>query len=143
MQPRRLGGRRVVAALFDLQPTLVDSDFERAFLRVGGSRRALVLVLTDLIDERAARSLVSAAPVLARRHAVVVASAVDPAIERAAAGTDGDMPLALAALSVVRERERAVARIRRAGADVVLSPPSALPERCVQAYLSAKARIRL
>ena len=39
-------------ALFDLQPSSVDSDFERAFLAVGGSRGALVLVLTDLSTRR-------------------------------------------------------------------------------------------
>ncbi len=163
VQPHRLGGRRVVAALFDLQPTLEDSDFERAFMRVGGSRRALVLVLTDLIDERAARSLVRAAPMLTRRHAVVVAGVSDPALEAAAraadgeaaraneargepagaGGPDGQAARALAALSVLRARDGAVARIRRAGADVVLAPPGSLPERCVQAYVQAKARIRL
>jgi uncharacterized protein (DUF58 family) len=143
VQPRRLGGRRVVRALFDLQPTLEDSDFERAFLRVGGSRRGLVFVFTDLIDERAARSLVRAAPMLTRRHAVVVASVGDPVLEAAAFGEQQEASRALAALSVLHARDRAVARIRRVGADVVLAPASALPERCVQAYLRAKARIRL
>jgi uncharacterized protein (DUF58 family) len=160
VQPRRLGGRRVVKALFDLQPTLDDSDFERAFLRVGGSRRGLVFVFTDLIDERAARSLVRATPVLARRHAVVVASVGDPALEQlAAAGSEeisgdtgegrgtlehrAELSSALAALSVLQARAGAVARIRRGGAEVVLAPARSLPERCVQAYLRAKARARL
>jgi uncharacterized protein (DUF58 family) len=142
IQPRRQGGRRAVRALFDLQPTLEDSDFERAFLRVGGSRRGLVLVLTDLIDEQAARSLVRAAPMLTRRHAVLVASVSDPALD-AASDRRGDPAGALAALSVLRARDGAVARIRRAGADVVLAPAGALPERCVQAYLRAKSRARL
>jgi uncharacterized protein (DUF58 family) len=142
VQPRRLGGRRVVRALFDLQPTLADSDFERAFLRVGGSRRGLVLVLTDLIDEQAARSLVLAAPMLTRRHAVLVASVSDPALETAASGND-DLPGALAALTVLRARDDAATRIRRTGADVVQAPAGLLAERCVQAYLRAKARARL
>jgi uncharacterized protein (DUF58 family) len=142
VQPRRLGARRVVKALFDVQPTLQDSDFERAFMRVGGSRRGLVLVLTDLIDEQAARSLVRAAPVLARRHAVVVAGVGDPALESAAREPHEDAA-ALAALSVVRARDAAAARIRRAGADVVLAPARSLPERCVPAYVRAKARARL
>lgn len=143
VQPRRLGGRTAVHALFDLQPTLRETDFERAFLRVGGSRRALVLVFTDLIDERAARSLVAASPMLTRRHAVMVVSVSDPALERQASDPDGDPPLALAALSVLRARDLAVAQIRRVGAEVVLAPAPALPERCVQAYLRAKGRARL
>ncbi len=160
--PRRLGGRRVVQALFDLQPTLEDSDFERAFLRVGGSRRGLVLVFTDLIDEQAARSLVRAAPMLARRHAVVVASVSDPALDELSQSGAGEPPPpgrgdrtarahareqelagAVAALSVLEARASTAARLTRAGAEVVLAPPRSLPERCVQAYLRAKARARL
>ena len=79
---------------------------------------------------------------LTRRHAVAVVGVSDPAIEHAA-GEDGDPALALAALSVLRDRDRAVAQIRRVGADVVLAPAALLPERCVQAYLRAKARARL
>jgi uncharacterized protein (DUF58 family) len=143
IQPRRMGGRRVVRTLFDLQPTLEDSDFERAFLRVGSSRRGLVLVFTDLIDEQAARSLVLAAPMLARRHAVLVVSVSDPALEGRASELGDDPAGALAALSVLRARDGAVTRIRRTGADVVLAAPASLPERCVQAYLRAKARARM
>ncbi len=141
--PRRLGGRRVVRALFDLQPTRVDSDFERAFLYVGGSRRGLVIVLTDLIDERAARSLLRAVPMLTRRHAVAVAGVRDPDLDSAIAAREEDPARALAAASVVRQREAASAQIRRLGAEVSLAPAEALPERCVQAYLRAKARVRL
>ncbi len=141
--PRRLGGQRVVRALFDMQPTLEDSDFERAFMRVGSSRRALVLVFTDLIDERAARSLVRAAPMLTRRHAVVVAGVDDTALEGLIAARELDPPRALAALSVISERDRAAAQIRRLGAEVVLASADSLPERCVQAYLRAKSRARL
>src|SRR5205823_4660993 len=64
--PRRAGGRAVVDATFDLAPTNLDSDYELAFRLVAGTKRALVLVLTDLLDEAAARSLISAVPVLAR-----------------------------------------------------------------------------
>jgi uncharacterized protein (DUF58 family) len=166
--PRRLGGRGVVKALFDLQPTLEDSDFERAFLRVGGSRRGLVLVFTDLVDEQAARSLVRAAPMLARRHAMVVAGVRDPALDGlletgagaparvgakhpvpsdlddgAAGERRAELSGAVAAASVLEARAATVALLTRAGADVVLAPPDSLPERCVQAYLRAKARARL
>jgi uncharacterized protein (DUF58 family) len=143
LQPSRQGARQVVRALFDLQATLEDSDFERAFLAVGGSRRSLVLVFTDLIDEQAARSLVRATPMLTRRHAVVVASVSDPALELAAAAWEEDAPRAIAALSVLRARDSAVTHIRRLGAEVVLAPAGLLPERCVQAYVRAKARTRL
>ena len=146
LDPRRLGARRVIEALFDLQPQLVDSDFQRAFLRVGGSRRGLVIVFSDLIDEAAARSLLQATPMLARRHAVVVASVSDPDLEALADGRGErahDVYARTAALSVVHARMGTVTRIRRTGAEVVQAPAGLLPERCVQAYLTAKARVRL
>lgn len=143
--PRRLGGRVVVDALFDLQASSSDSDFELAFLRVGGARRAFVLVFTDLIDEAAARSLTAAVPMLARRHTLVVASVSDP--ELAAAGAPSaeaaeDVYEEVAALTVLETRARAVRSIRRAGAQVIEAPPGALAERCLHAYLRAKARAR-
>ena len=79
-------GRRnsdaVIGAVFDLEPRAIDTDYEIAFHLVGSAKRALVVVFTDLLDEAAARSLVAAVPVLARRHAVVVASVRDPDVER-------------------------------------------------------------
>jgi uncharacterized protein (DUF58 family) len=144
IDPRRLGGRRVVRALFDLQPSALDSDFERAVLRVGGSRRAFVLVFTDLVDEQAARSLLRAAPMLARRHAVAVASVADPALEALGQDAAGaDAARSLAAESVLEARERTALLIRRAGAEFLIAPSRSLPQRCVLAYLRAKARARL
>lgn len=133
----------MIGSLFDVEPSPGDSDFERAFLRVGGSRRGLVIVFTDLIDERAARSLLRAAPMLTRRHAVVVASVRDPELEAAIEAREHDPERALAAASMVHDREAASARIARLGAEVALASPQLLPRRCLQAYLRAKARIRL
>ena len=65
-------------ALFDLEPRPLDSDYELAFRRAEGSKRALVVVFCDLLEEAAARPLVRAVPVLTRRHAVVVAQPVGP-----------------------------------------------------------------
>jgi len=142
VEPRRLGGRRLVRALFDLEPSDQDSDFERAVLRMRGARRTLVFVFTDLIDEQAARSLLDAAPVLARRHSVVVAGGEDPSLDALAAPAAPSAE-AVAALSVLQARERTALQIARTGAQLVLAPTRSLPQRCVQAYLRAKARARL
>ncbi len=146
VRPRRAGGRASVQALFDLEPAAVDSDYELAFRAIGGGKRALVLVLTDILDEAAARSLVRAVPVLSRRHAVVVAGAADPDLEAAVRTPPAEMLdvyRATAALDVLGARARAVAQIRRAGAQVIEPPPGALATGCVRAYLKAKARARL
>ena len=146
LAPRRRGGDALVRAVFDLQPAPVDSDYELAFRTIASSKRALVIVFTDLIEEVAARSLVMAVPVLARRHEVVVAGVVDPDLD-AALGTrparELDVYRAAAALDMLAARERAAARVRGAGAKVLETAPPALARACVGAYLSAKARARI
>ncbi|MEY2514056.1 MAG: hypothetical protein QOJ89_1414, partial [bacterium] len=146
LAPRRKGGDALVRAVFDLQPSAVDSDYELALRSVASAKRALVIVFTDLIEEVAARSLVTAVPVLARRHEVVVAGVIDPDLD-AALGTlpthELDVMRAAAALDVLAARERAAARVRGAGARVLETAPSELGRACVGAYLSAKARARL
>jgi uncharacterized protein (DUF58 family) len=146
MRPRRAGGRELVRTLFDLQPRPVDSDYELAFRRVAGGRRALVLVLCDLFDDDAARTLIEAVPVLARRHAVLIASVSDPDLDhlvRTAPAAERDVYAMAAALDLLDARARAVARLRRTGAQVVEAAPASFPVACVQAYLTAKARLRL
>ncbi len=146
LAPRRRGGDALVRAVFDLQPAPVDSDYELAFATIASAKRALVIVFTDLIEEVAARSLIEAVPVLARRHEVVVAGVLDPDLD-AAVGTRPEHVLdvyrAAAALDVLAARERAAARVRGAGARVIETPPPGLARASVAAYLSAKARARL
>jgi uncharacterized protein (DUF58 family) len=140
LPPRRQGGAAVVRALFDLEPRSADSDYELAFRRAEGSTRALVVVLCDLIEEAAARPLAEAVPVLARRHAVLVAAPKDPALERLAQGEDAR---ATVAKDVLDARAAAVARVKAAGARVLEAAPDKLATACVAAYLRAKSRAAL
>jgi uncharacterized protein (DUF58 family) len=146
LPPARGGGDAVVRAVFDIEPTMVDSDYELAFRAVGSGKRAFVLVLTDLLEEAAAQPLVDAMPVLARRHAVVVAGVADPDLEhmvRTPPRAPADVYAAVVAIDVLDARARVAARLRREGADVVEASPDVLPSACVGAYLRAKARARL
>jgi uncharacterized protein (DUF58 family) len=140
--PRRKGGETVVRALYDLEARPVESDYELAFRRAEGNKRALVVVFCDLLEESAARPLARAVPVLARRHAVVVASPSDPTLEEIARG-DGDVlarARAVVASDVLEARRRAAATVQAAGARVLEAPPERLPAVLVAAYLRAKAR---
>ena len=146
LSPRRAGAAAVVQALFDLEPRPVDSDYELAFRHVGETKRAFVLVLTDLLDESAARPLAAALPLLARRHALAVASATDVGLEELLTAEPErleEVYRAAAAAEVLAARTRVVARLRRAGALVIEAPAGALPAACVSAYLRAKARAKL
>jgi uncharacterized protein (DUF58 family) len=146
LPPARGGGDAVVRAVFDIEPTMVDSDYELAFRTVGGGKRAFVLVLTDLLEEAAAQPLVDAVPVLARRHAVVVAGVADPDLEQMVhtpPRAPADVYAAAVALDVLDARARVAAQLRREGAEVIEAAPDLLPNACVGAYLRAKARARL
>jgi uncharacterized protein (DUF58 family) len=142
-RPARARGAAVVRSLFDLQPRPLDADYEAAFRRVEGSKRAFVLVLCDLLEEAAARPLVAAVPVLARRHAVVVASPADPSLAVAAPAGEGELARAAVAVEVRAARTRAAALVRGAGVQVIEAPAPSLPRACVAAYLRAKARARV
>jgi uncharacterized protein (DUF58 family) len=141
VRPGRASGTDVIRATFDLEPSERDADYELAFRTIGGGKRALVVVLTDLLDEAAARALVDAVPVLTRRHAVLIASARDPDIETLATGDDPH--LATAATDLLTARARAAAAVRASGAQVIEATPGTLNAACVQAYLHAKSRRRL
>jgi uncharacterized protein (DUF58 family) len=145
LPPRRGGGDGVVRAIYDLEPSTVDADYERAF-RLVGSKRAFVLVVTDLLEEAAAQPLVEAVPVLARRHVVVVAGTTDPDLDGIvtdAPHSPADVFAAAVALDVLDARRRVVALLHHAGAVVVEARPDLLPAACVAAYLKAKSRARL
>src|SRR5205807_1663620 len=125
LPPRRSGGDAVVRAIFDLEPSTVDADYERAF-RLVGSKRSFVLVVTDLLEEAAAQPLIEAVPVLARRHVIVVAGASDPDLDDIVAGaarSPAAVYAATVALDVLSARSRVAALLRHAGAVVVEARP--------------------
>lgn len=145
LRPRRVGGAAVVRALYDLEPTSIDSDYERAFQVLRGSKRALLIVFTDLVEESAARPLVAAADVLCASHAVVVVSARDPS-EAASLATPPEAPVDVYRAAILAElaasRDAVASRLRAAGARVVEAPPDRLATACVAAYLRLKALAR-
>jgi uncharacterized protein (DUF58 family) len=146
LAPRRRGAAAVIEALFALETSAVDSDYELAFRRVGGGKRSLVMVFTDLLEQAAAEPLVEAVPVLARRHAVVIVSAADPDLTKITT-TPPVRPIdayaSAAAVGVLADRAAAVRSLEAAGARVVEAHPSLLAAACVQAYLKLKGRARL
>jgi uncharacterized protein (DUF58 family) len=145
LPPRRAGARDVVTTVFDLEPRPEESDYELAFARIRGVKRAFVLVLTDLLEEAAAQPLVEALPIVARRHAVAVAGAADPDLDaaiRAQPTVPSDVYRTAVALDVLAARARAAAHLRHTGAIVVEAPPAVLAGACVRAYLRAKSSAR-
>ena len=131
-------------ALFDLEPRPLDSDYEPAFRRAEGSKRALVVVFCDLLEEAAARPLVEAVP---GAHAAATRWSwrARPTRRwwRSRRRAEGD-PLAAGPGRDRRRRPRRPRAGRRAGpgrgARVLEAPPDRLPATVVAAYLRAKSR---
>jgi uncharacterized protein (DUF58 family) len=139
---------RVTEAMYLLEPQLVESDYEAAFVEtlVRYRRRALLVVLTELAEQAIADTLLPALPLVARDHLVVVASVQDPAVVAMAASSPSDPAEAYAkaaALASLEERRRMVARLRGLGITVVDAPPGRLAPALADAYLRVKATGRL
>ena len=146
VRPRRASAAGLVRLLDDLEPRVVDSDYDAAFTRVAAAKRALVVVFTDLLDGAASAPLLDALPVLSRRHAVVVAGVVDPDLVELATSAPGSRRDALAAsvaADLLAERDQVRARLTAAGGVVVDVPVDRLPSACVAAYLRLKSTARL
>lgn len=146
VMPRRAGGAAVVRTLFDLEPSRSDSDYELAFRSVSGGKRSLLFVFTDLLEEAAARPLVEAVPVIAKRHVVMVATTKDSdldALMNKEPATERDVYGMSVALDVLNARRAVAAQLRGAGAEVIEADPARLGSACVAAYLRAKARAKL
>jgi uncharacterized protein (DUF58 family) len=143
VSPRRSGARTVVDALYDLQPRDEESNFGLAFRRVAAEKRSMLVILTDLLDESAAWSLLSSIPVLARRHALLVASVSDPSVNQAISNVPKrfyDAYRAAVAPDVVAERNRVASLLRRRGAIVIEAPPDSFSAACVAGYLDLKRK---
>jgi uncharacterized protein (DUF58 family) len=143
---RRRGAEGLVRALEDLDAVDVDSDYELAFRVAAEHKRALVLVLTDLLDDSASRHLADAMPLLARRHAVLIASVRDPDLDAIVSDPPSrlvDVAGQAVALDVLGARERVAARLRGYGAMVIDQPAHLLAEACVGGYIKLKRRARV
>ena len=146
IRPRRANASNLTRLLDDLQPSIVDSDYEAAFARIGSAKRSLVIVFTDLLDVAAAKPLLDAVPVLVRRHAVIIAGASDPDLVAAVTTKPTnirDLHRATVASDLLAERDVVRAKLQGAGAVVLDAPADHLPTRCVAAYLRLKATARI
>ena len=144
--PRRRGTAPAVEALFDLEPTELESDFSLAFQQVASKKRSIVVVFTDLADPAASRTILDAIPILVRRHEVIVATAIDEDLADAATSMPGDyhdVLRASVALSLLDAHRTAVRRATALGAQLVEASPAQLGPALVAAYVRLKSLARV
>jgi uncharacterized protein (DUF58 family) len=145
--PRR--GRRqflrVTEELRRLEVTTTEPDYRAAFefLRSRTSRRALVVLFTDLVDVEASRSLVAAVNRLAGNNLVLCCLLADPQLAEIATRTPRsttELYERVAAEEVRDARARALALLRERGVHVVDVPAERLTVAAIQRYLELKKR---
>ena len=132
-------------ALVPVQPTLVEPDYAAAFrtLAQRQRKRALIVLVTDVIDARSARSLLAHFTRGASRHLALVVALRNEALIRAAAapGTRASELYANAAAEeLIAERLIALQRMRDAGVVVLDVAPNAMAAAVVNQYLEIKSR---
>ena len=139
---------RVTEAMYELEPQLVESDYEGAFVEslARFRRRALLVVFTELAEQAVADTLLPALPLIVRDHVVVLASVQDPAVLELARSVPDDAAgsyAKAAGIAALEERRRLTARLRGMGVTVVDAPPGRLAPELADAYLRVKATGRL
>ncbi|MDB5802527.1 MAG: hypothetical protein JWL63_3466 [Rhodocyclales bacterium] len=137
----------LLGALYDLQPGIQTSDFERAAQRLlmHERKRALVVLLTNLRDEDD-ESLLAATRLLRQRHLVLVASLREAALDEAQAQQVGELRDAArlgAATGYRRSRDAAFKRLRAEGVLCLDVPPQKLAVEAINRYLAVKAAHQL
>jgi uncharacterized protein (DUF58 family) len=139
---------RVTEAMYALEPVLSESDYSGAFAEVVARfrRRAMLVVLSDLLEQAVSDSLIPALPLITRTHLVVVAGVRDPAVEAWAGDPVQDDEEAfrrVAAITATGNRRRTAARLRSLGALVVDAEPGELAIELADTYLRVKGTGRL
>lgn len=145
--PRR--GKAHCAALaraaYDLQPRFEEPDYETllAGLCERYSKRSLVVVLTDVLDQSTSAALLAGLQSLVPRHLALCVLMNDAAIENALATppqTVTESYRTSVAMTLADEREKSVALLRSRGILVIDVPAPRLTVALMDAYLHVKAR---
>lgn len=142
--------RRLADATSGVESVAEEADYGEAarFLIARQKRRAMVVFLTDVLDEPSTRSLAAAIARLRGRHLPVVVALGDPALTRLSRTTpnasgDSDALVPVAAARLLDHRRKGMAALEAAGAVVVDAPAPKAAALAVESYVTLKAQGRL
>ena len=147
-QRGRLALRRVLDVLARVEPQLVEPDYPGAFryLAAHNRKRALTVLFSDVIDRFASDALVANVASLRPRHLPLAVTLQNPELNAVASlrpAVAQDAFRKAAAEELLRAREEALGRMRRAGVLVLDVPPDRAAEAVVAKYVDLKRRGRL
>jgi uncharacterized protein (DUF58 family) len=139
---------KLIDRLTPLQPTLQEPDYLGAVTAVTQqqTRRALVVLITDLIDQTASSELLSAMARLAPRYLPFCVALRDPQIDQQAETITTDIAssyVRAVALDLLTQRQVALAMLKQKGVLILDAPANQITEPLVERYLQLKARSQL
>lgn len=139
---------QMIERLTSIQPELVESDYLNAVSMVVTQqhRRALVVVLTEIVDATASMELLSALSRLRPRYLPLCVTLRDPYIQHQADALSDSVQEAYTravALDLLEQRQVAFAQLRQKGVMVLDAPVNQLSEALVDQYLRIKAKNQL
>ncbi len=140
--------RRLNEALYRLEPTLTEPDYDRAcrFLALRYRKRSLIVIFTDVIDRAASAALLAHTARFARQHlplCVVFRNLEVEALARARVHEAADCFTKTVACESLERRAAALAHMRRHGVDVLECAPRLLTPSVINHYLRLKQDRRL
>jgi uncharacterized protein (DUF58 family) len=139
---------KLIDRLTPLQPTLQEPDYLGAVTAVTQqqTRRALVVLITDLIDQTASSELLSTMARLAPRYLPFCVALRDPQIDQQAETITTDIAssyVRAVALDLLTQRQVALAMLKQKGVLILDAPANQITEPLVERYLQLKARSQL
>lgn len=139
---------KLIERLTPLQPTMLEPDYLGAVTTVTHqqTRRALVVLITDLIDKTASAELLSAMARLTPRYLPFCVTLRDPQVDVQAKALTQDISTSYAraiALDLLAQRQLALGTLKQKGALILDAPADQITEQLVDRYLQLKARNQL
>lgn len=135
----------LVESLTPIQPELLEPDYVGAVTHLvkQQSRRALVVLITDIIDSTASRELLAALGRLTPRYLPFCVTLRDPEVDFQAQGLTPNLRAAYSravALDLLNQRQVAFAQLKQKGVLVLDAPVQQISDQLVDRYLQLKAK---
>ncbi len=135
----------VLEALYAVEPEMIEPSYTRAFEFIAANckRRALVVVLTDLLDEEGSRELLSSLKLLRPRHLPLVVSIGDRDLRAVVRDTPEyirDLFTQSVAEEIMHQRETALRHVEAQGGLALDVTASALVPALLETYIRVKER---
>jgi len=132
-------------ALYGIEPELIEPSYTRAFEYIAANckRRALVVVLTDLVDEEGSRELLTSLRLLRPRHLPLVVCIADRdlrAVVRDTPDTLRDLFTQSVAEEIMFQREAALRLVEQQGGLALDVTTAALVPNLLETYIRVKER---